>query len=78
MRYFYEHYVRGAAGPPAAAGDAYAALWLRPGAPPEVVRAAYRALAAVHHPDAGGDAAVMRRLSGAYAALCRHGGGANR
>lgn len=31
--------------------DAWAALWLRPGAPREVVEAAYRALAPKWHPD---------------------------
>jgi hypothetical protein len=54
--------------------DAYAALWLRPGAPTHVVKAAYRALAAVHHPDVGGDEAAMRRLNAAYAALQRQAG----
>ena len=53
--------------------DAYAVLWLRAGAPPEVVRAAYRALAARHHPDVGGDAAAMRRLNEAYALLSARG-----
>jgi curved DNA-binding protein CbpA len=33
------------------------------------VRAAYRALAARHHPDVGGDESTMKRLNAAYAAL---------
>jgi len=49
--------------------EAYEVLWLRTGAPPEVIRAAYRALAARLHPDVGGDAAAMRRLNAAYALL---------
>lgn len=49
--------------------DAYATLWLRPGAPPEVVRAAYRALAQLHHPDVGGDTETMKRVNGAFDAL---------
>jgi DnaJ-class molecular chaperone len=48
---------------------AYATLWLRPGAPAPVVKAAYRALAALHHPDTGGDVDAMRHLNAAYAVL---------
>ncbi|MBU6365500.1 MAG: J domain-containing protein, partial [Gemmatimonadetes bacterium] len=33
----------------------YRVLHVQPDAPVEVVRAAYRALAAKHHPDKGGD-----------------------
>ncbi|HET6317736.1 MAG TPA: DnaJ domain-containing protein [Chloroflexota bacterium] len=50
--------------------NAYAVLWLRPGAPLSVVQAAYRALASRYHPDAGGDALAMRRLNQAYETLC--------
>jgi hypothetical protein len=48
--------------------EAYAKLMLLPGASPALVRAAYRALARRHHPDAGGDPAAMQRLNDAYAA----------
>jgi len=51
--------------------DGYAALWLRSGAPWPVVRAAYRALASIHHPDRGGDGAQMKDLNAAYALLRR-------
>lgn len=44
----------------------WSALHLSPGAPKEVVRAAYRALAALHHPDAGGDTATMAKINDAY------------
>ena len=48
---------------------AYEALWLRPGAPLSVVKAAYRSLAARNHPDVGGDSAAMLRLNSAYETL---------
>ena len=59
------------AGRPEVAG-AYATLWLQPGAPLSVVKAAYRALASHHHPDTGGDPAAMTRLNQAYALLKEH------
>ena len=49
--------------------DAYTALWLRPGAPPELVRAAYRVLALLHHPDRGGDTGAMQRINAAFEVL---------
>jgi len=45
---------------------AWAELWLVPGAPPEVIRAAYRVMAQLHHPDRGGDTAAMQRINAAY------------
>jgi molecular chaperone DnaJ len=45
--------------------DAYAALLLREGAPAELVAAAYRTLAKLYHPDAGGDTAHMQRINAA-------------
>lgn len=45
---------------------AFAILYLRPDAPPQVVRAAYRALAPLNHPDTGGDEAAMTRLNLAH------------
>lgn len=35
-------------------------------ATPEMVKTAYRALAAIHHPDRGGDAETMARINRAY------------
>lgn len=44
-------------------------LWLRPGAPPEVIDAAHKALIRKHHPDVGGDAATATAINSAYTAL---------
>jgi hypothetical protein len=50
--------------------DAYAALYLLPNAPPEVVKASYRALAHLFHPDKpGGDTQAMQRIVAAYEQL---------
>ena len=49
--------------------DAYAALHLRPGAPPELVKAAYRVLAQLNHPDHGGDTHTMQKINAAYELL---------
>jgi DnaJ-class molecular chaperone len=53
--------------------DFYAVLGIAPTAAPEVVRAAYRALAQRHHPDRMGleanDGAVMAGLNRAYEVL---------
>lgn len=43
----------------------YAVLHLAPDAPPEVVKAAQRALAMLHHPDRGGSEADMKRINNA-------------
>jgi hypothetical protein len=51
------------------ASDPYVTLHLLPSAPPEVVKAAYRALATLHHPDKGGDEEKMKRLNEAYGRL---------
>ena len=55
-------------GPPAAtaAADAYAVLHLLPTAPPAVVKAVYKALSKLEHPDRGGDTAQMQRINAAY------------
>jgi hypothetical protein len=51
------------------ASDPYVTLHLLPSAPPEVVKAAYRALAVLNHPDKGGDEEAMKRLNEAYGRL---------
>jgi hypothetical protein len=48
------------------AEDDWAAMYLLKDAPVEVVRAAYRALAQLYHPDKGGDAEKMTKLNTAY------------
>ncbi len=49
--------------------DPFATLHLLPSAPPEVVRAAYKALAVKHHPDLGGDVRAMQQINAAYMQL---------
>jgi hypothetical protein len=51
--------------------DPYVALHLLPTAPPDVVKAAYRALATINHPDHGGDVVAMQQINLAYAQLTR-------
>lgn len=49
---------------------AYNTLCVSPGAPPEVIRAAYRSLATKYHPDReGGDAERMKEINRAYEQL---------
>ena len=49
--------------------DHYRLLHVQADAPTEVIRGAYRALIALHHPDVGGDHAMALRLNDAYAVL---------
>lgn len=45
---------------------AYRALHLLPGAPDDIVKAVYRALCKLHHPDTGGTTREMQRVNEAY------------
>ena len=56
---------------PAIERDPYEVLGVRPDTPPEVIEAAYKALARKHHPDNGGDAAEMATINAAYERLKR-------
>ncbi len=47
----------------------YRLLHVQPDAAPEVVKAAYRALIALHHPDKGGDHATASLINDAYAVV---------
>lgn len=47
----------------------YLTLFVIPAAPPEVVKAAYRALSKLYHPDKGGDVTAMQRINDAYERL---------
>jgi DnaJ-domain-containing protein 1 len=54
-------------GTPGATGqDPYPVLGITRNAPMEVIEAAYRALAKIHHPDAGGSTAAMQHINRAY------------
>jgi hypothetical protein len=44
----------------------HATLFVTSDAPVEVIRAAYRALAQLHHPDVGGDSERMQAINVAY------------
>ncbi len=59
---------RAARSPPPRA-QAHATLFVTPDAPPEVIRAAYKALAMLYHPDLGGDSERMVELNRAYETL---------
>ncbi len=45
--------------------DPWVILHLRPTAPPELVTAAHRCLAKLHHPDTGGSTATMQAINSA-------------
>jgi hypothetical protein len=51
----------------------YEALYLLPTAPMEVVKAAYRALAFIYHPDRGGDAEAFKDITKAYEEIVEQG-----
>lgn len=51
----------------------YEILCVLPGSPIEVVKAAYKALAFMCHPDRGGSAEHFKTLTGAYERVCRLG-----
>ncbi len=51
--------------------DAFKALHLLPSAPPEVVRAVYKTLAKLNHPDIGGDTETMARVNSAFELLSK-------
>ena len=49
----------------------YHVLYLQPAVPPELVESAYRTLARLHHPDAGGSTETMQRLNDAVSSIRR-------
>ncbi len=55
--------------PRAQPSDPYSTLHLLPSAPAELVKAAYRTLAQLHHPDRGGDEEEMKAINEAYRRL---------
>ncbi len=55
--------------PPPPPANPYGALYLLPTAPQPVVRAVYKVLAKLHHPDVGGDPELMKTINLAYEAI---------
>jgi hypothetical protein len=51
--------------------QAYSLLHLLPTAPPELIKAAYKCLAQLHHPDKGGSTQKMQAINEAYTSLTR-------
>lgn len=51
----------------------HAALYVTADAPAVVIRAAYKALATLHHPDKGGTTAQMQKINQAYDSLKKAG-----
>ncbi len=51
--------------------SAFTVLHLLPSAPPELIKAAYRCLAQLHHPDRGGDGEEMKRINSAFESITR-------
>jgi hypothetical protein len=49
--------------------EAFAALCLTPAAPGPLIKAAYRELAKLNHPDHGGDTAAMQKVNSAFDVL---------
>ena len=49
--------------------DPWVILHLRPTAPPELVSAAHKVLARLHHPDAGGSTALMQQINRAVESI---------
>lgn len=52
--------------PPLGRLSPHVVLCVTTNAPPEVIRAAHRALASLHHPDVGGDPVRMAEINDAY------------
>lgn len=62
----YSYRQRTASSGPMTRADAFATLFLLPGAPKEVALAVHRALAKMYHPDLGGDLEKMKQINVAW------------
>jgi hypothetical protein len=58
--------------PPQSIASPFQTLYLLPNAPPEVVKAAYKALAKIHHPDARGSSERMVEINRAFEVITRN------
>jgi hypothetical protein len=61
-----KHEQRASQPPPQSIASPFQTLYLLPNAPPEVVKAAYKALAKIHHPDARGSSERMIEINRAF------------
>jgi hypothetical protein len=59
--------------PPQSIASPYQTLYLLPNAPPELIKAAYKTLARIYHPDVQGDSAKMIEINLAYETLTQGG-----
>jgi hypothetical protein len=58
--------------PPQSIASPFQTLYLLPNAPPEVIKAAYKALAKIHHPDARGNNEKMIEINRAFEVLTQN------
>ncbi len=58
--------------PPQSIASPFQTLYLLPNAPPEVVKAAYKALAKIHHPDARGSSEKMIEINRAFEVITQN------
>ncbi len=58
--------------PPQSIASPFQTLYLLPNAPPEVVKAAYKALAKIHHPDARGNSEKMIEINRAFEVITQN------
>jgi hypothetical protein len=63
---YQERFLAGARESGSPSSSPHAVLEVRDDASPEVIEAAYRALARKHHPDVGGDTRTMQAINEAY------------
>ncbi len=58
--------------PPQSIASPFQTLYLLPNAPPEVVKASYKALAKIYHPDAQGDGEKMIAINRAFEIITKN------
>jgi hypothetical protein len=58
--------------PPQSLVSPFQTLYLLPNAPPEVIKASYKALSKIHHPDVQGDGEKMIEINRAFDAITQN------